>query len=154
VLLASIGSAFWYRDLIMDRVPETEPAFALIGLGPMAATEEEKPMAVPEAPGAGLQLQVSAPAYKTRDGKSVVIIKGFVVNISEKARAVPDMVVKVFNKNKKVLYEKRFAPTSPKLQIKERIAFSTELVDPPSAGTGMLVTFTTLASPKTGGDRP
>jgi predicted Zn finger-like uncharacterized protein len=128
VLLASMGAAVWYRDLIMSRVPQAEMVFAAIGLGP-------------EAAGAGLQLQVSKPDYKTRDGKRVVVIKGFVVNISEKARMVPEMIVKVYDKDRKVLYEKRFAPSSPKLLIKERIAFATDLVDPPAAGTGIEVTF-------------
>ena len=126
--IGSIGSAVWYRDLIMSREPWTEPAFALVGLGP-------------EAAGAGLQLQVSKPYYKTRDGKPVVTIKGFVVNISDKARVVPEMIVKVYDKNKKVLLEKRFLPSSPKLRIRERISFATDLIDPPAAGTGIEVTF-------------
>ena len=135
----SIGAAIWYRDFIMSRVPQTEPIFASIGLGP-------------EAPGAGLQLQVSKPAFTTRDGKRVVTIKGFVVNISEKSRAVPNMIVKVHDKNKKVILEKKFEPSSPKLLIKERIPFSTELVDPPEAGTGIEVTFdpTRIRKPRTG----
>jgi len=128
VFLGSIGAAIWYRDLIMSRIPATEAAFDLIGLGP-------------EAAGAGLQLQVSKPVYKTRDGKSVVTIKGFVVNISDKARVVPEMIVKVYDKNRKVVYEKRVMPSSPKLLIRERIAFAAELVDPPAEGTGIEVTF-------------
>ena len=63
------------------------------------------------------------------------------MNISEKTRVVPEMIVKVYDKNKKVLYEKRFAPSSSKLMIKERIAFATDLIDPPAAGTGIEVTF-------------
>lgn len=128
VFLASIGAAVWWRDLIMERVPATEVAFEFVGLGP-------------EAPGAGLQLQVSEPDYTTRDGKRVVTIKGYVINISEKARVVPEMVVKVYDKDRNVIYEKRFAPSSPKLLIRERIAFATDLVDPPSNGTGIEVTF-------------
>ena len=141
VLFGSIGAAIWYRDLIMSRVPETEIIFAAVGLGP-------------EAAGAGLQLQVSKPDYKTRDGKRVVIIKGFVVNISEKARVVPEMIVKVYDKNKDVLFEKRFAPSSPKLLVKERISFATELIDPPAAGTGIEVTFDPIRPKKPAARHP
>ena len=141
VLLGSAGGAIWFRDLIMSRIPETEVIFSLIGFGP-------------DAPGAGLQLQVSKPAYSTRGGKRVVTIEGFVVNISEKARTVPEMIVKVYDSNKEVILEKRFPPTSPKLLIRERIAFATELVDPPAAGTGIEVTFDTARPGKGAGDRP
>lgn len=128
VFLGSVGAAIWKRDLIMTRVPETEAIFSFVGLGP-------------EAAGAGLQLQVSKPDYRTRGGKRVVTIKGYVVNISDKTRTVPEMIVKVYDKNRNVLYEKRVTPSSPQLQIKERIAFATDLVDPPAAGTGIEVTF-------------
>ena len=128
VFLGSVGAAIWSRDYIMSRAPQTEAVFALFGLGP-------------EAAGAGLQLQVSKPAYTTRDGKRVVTISGYVVNISEKARVVPEMIVKVYDKDKKAIFEKRVTPSSPKLLIKERISFTTDLVDPPAAGTGIEVTF-------------
>jgi hypothetical protein len=125
----------------MSRVPQTEKAFALVGLGP-------------EVAGAGLQLQVSSPDYKTRDGKRVVIIKGFVVNISQRARVVPEMIVKVYDKNKNVLYEKRFAPSSPELLIRESISFATDLIDPPAAGTGIEVTFDPARPDKPAADHP
>jgi len=128
VFLSSVGAAVWYRDLIMSRVPLSEAVFGLVGLGP-------------EAAGVGLQLQVSKPDYTTRDGKRVVTIKGIVVNISEQARVVPEMIVKVYDKNKKVIFEKRFAPSSPKLLVTERISFTTDLIDPPAAATGIEVTF-------------
>ncbi len=141
VFMGSAGAAIWYRDLIMSRVPQAEMVFAFVGLGP-------------EAAGAGLQLQVSIPEYKTRYGKRVVTIKGFVVNISEKARVVPEMIVKVYDRNKKVLYEKRFAPSSPKLLVKERISFTTDLIDPPAAGTGIEVTFDPTRPDKLAADHP
>jgi len=128
VFLGSLGAVYWYRDLIVSQLPQTEAFFTFVGLGP-------------EAAGSGLQLRVSKPAYNTRDGKRVVTIKGFVVNISEKARIVPEMIVKVYDKNRKVILEKRFAPSSPKLLIKERISFATDLIDPPAAGTAIEVTF-------------
>ena len=141
VFLGNIGAAIWYRDLIMSRVPQAEMVFAFVGLGP-------------EAAGVGLQLKVAIPEYKTRDGKRVVTIKGFVVNISEKARVVPEMIVKVYDRNKKVLYEKRFAPSSPKLLVKERISFTTDLIDPPAAGTGIEVTFDPTRPDKLAADHP
>lgn len=112
----------------MTQRPVLEAVFTLVGLGP-------------EAAGAGLQLQVSKPDYTTRNGKRVVTIKGFVVNISEQARVVPEMIVKVYDKDKKVIYENRFAPSSPKLLVRERISFATDLIDPPAAATGIEVTF-------------
>ncbi|MDA1324743.1 MAG: zinc-ribbon domain-containing protein [Proteobacteria bacterium] len=128
VFLSSMGAAVWYRDWIMTQRPVLEAVFTLVGLGP-------------EAAGAGLQLQVSKPDYTTRNGKRVVTIKGFVVNISEQARVVPEMIVKVYDKDKKVIYENRFAPSSPKLLVRERISFATDLIDPPAAATGIEVTF-------------
>ncbi|MDC0033198.1 hypothetical protein OAJ57_01375 [Alphaproteobacteria bacterium] len=122
----------------MSRLPQTETGFSLIGLGP-------------EAVGAGLQLQVSKPTYNTRDGKRVVTIKGFVVNISEKARVVPGLIVKVFDKNKEVIFKKHFSLSTPELLIKQRIWFTTDLIDPPPAATGIEVAFdqTRLDKPAT-----
>ena len=141
VFVGGIGAARYYSQFIMERVPQTEAVFAAIGFGP-------------EAPGAGLQLQVSKPVFTKRAGKTVVTIKGFVVNISDKARVVPEMILKVHDKNKNVILEKRFPPSSPKLLIKERISFSTELVDPPEAATGLDVTFNPVRTSKSATGRP
>lgn len=123
----SIGAAIWYRDFIMSRVPQTEPVFAFVGLGP-------------EAPGFGLQILVSTETA-TRDGKRVLTVKGFVKNISDEARVVPDMIVKLSDKDKNVVLEKKFPPSSPKLLIKEQIPFSTELTNPPETAANVEVTF-------------
>ena len=141
VFFGSLGAVYGYRDLIMSRLPQTGAFFDLIGFGP-------------EAAGVGLQLQVSKPAYTTREGKRVVTISGGVVNISEKARVVPEMIVKAYDKNRKVIFEKRFAPSSPKLLIKERISFATELIDPPAAGTGIEVTFDQKRPAKSAASKP
>jgi hypothetical protein len=128
VLVGSVGSAIWYRDLITSRVPGAEAVFNLVGLGP-------------EPPGAGLQLADVASKISTKDGKRVIGISGFVVNISDKARVVPEMLGLVYDKNGKIIHQWRFAAPSPKLLIKERVPFSTELVDPPEAGARVNVTF-------------
>ena len=141
VFAGSIGAAIWYRDLIMTRLPQSEIVFSTIGLGP-------------EAAGAGLQLQVSAPVYSKRDGKRVVTIKGFVVNISEKPRVVPEMIVNIYDKANNPVFEKRFAPSTPKLLVRERIAFATDLVDPPETGARIEVTFDPKKPPKPVGAHP
>lgn len=128
VLGGAVSGAVWYRDLIVSRVPAAEMVYDLVGLGP-------------EPPGAGLQLADVASKISSRDGKRVISINGFVVNISDKARVVPEMMGLVYDKSGKIIHRWRFAAPSPKLLIKERAPFSTELVDPPEQGARVNVTF-------------
>ena len=128
VLGGTVTAAILYRDLIMARVPGAEMVYDLAGLGP-------------EPPGAGLQLADVASKVSSRDGKRVISISGFVVNISEKSRVVPEMLGLVYDSKGKIIHQWRFAAPSPKLLIKERVPFSTELVDPPANGARVNVTF-------------
>lgn len=137
----AISAAVWYRDLIMARVPATETMYDLVGLGP-------------EPPGAGLQLADVASKISTKDDKRVISISGFVVNISDKARVVPEMLGLVYDKNGKIIHQWRFAAPSPKLLIKERVPFSTELVDPPENGARVNVTFDSTRPKKNMGATP
>ena len=128
VLGGAVTATILFRDLIMSRVPASEMVYHLVGLGP-------------EPPGAGLQLAEVASKVSSKDGKRVISISGFVVNISEKARVVPEMLGLVYDKDGKIIHQWRFAAPSPKLLIKERAPFSTELVDPPANGARVNVTF-------------
>ena len=128
VFAGAVAAAAWQRDLIMVRVPASEYVYDLVGLGP-------------EPPGAGLQLLDVSPKMTTRDGKRVVTISGYIVNISDTSRVVPPMVGIVYDRNEKEIYRWRFPAPSPKLLIRERMPFSTELVDPPENGTRVNVTF-------------
>lgn len=128
VLGGTITATVLYRDFIMSRLPASEMVYNLVGLGP-------------EPPGAGLQLAEVASKVGSKDGKRVISISGFVVNISDKARVVPEMIGLVYDKGGKVIHQWRFAAPSPKLLIKERVPFSTELVDPPANGARVNVTF-------------
>lgn len=130
VFFGALGAAVWQRELIMTRVPATELVFDLMGLGP-------------DPPGAGLQLLDVSSKATTRDGKRVISISGFVANISETARVVPEMIGILYDRQGKVIHRWRFTAPSPKLLINERVPFSTELVDPPDAGARVDVTFDT-----------
>lgn len=141
VLLGAVGATIWQRDLIMERVPATELLFDLVGLGP-------------EPPGAGLQLLDVSSKATTRDGKRVISISGFVANISDTARVVPEMIGIVYDKQGKIIHKWRFSAPSPKLLIKERVPFSTELVDPPPGSARVNVTFDTTRHHGNSGDHP
>jgi len=130
VFLGAVGAAVWQRDLIMERAPAAELVFDLLGLGP-------------DPPGAGLQLLEVSSKATTRDGKRVIAISGFVANISDTARVVPAMVGILYDGQGRIIHQWRFSAPSPKLLIKERAPFSTELVDPPASGVRVNVTFDT-----------
>lgn len=136
VFAGALAAAAWQRDLIMARVPATGQVYDLVGLGP-------------EPPGAGLQLFDVSPAVTRRDGQRVITISGFVVNISDRARVVPPMVGIVYDKSEKEIYRWRFSAPSPKLLVRERVPFSTEIVNPPEAAARVNVTFDT--APAAGG---
>jgi predicted Zn finger-like uncharacterized protein len=130
VFIGAIAAVIWQRDLIMERLPATELVFDMAGLGP-------------DPPGAGLQLLDVSSKATTRDGRRVISISGFVVNISETARVVPEMIGILYDKQGAAIHKWRFSAPSPKLLIDERAPFSTELVDPPAAGVRVNVTFDT-----------
>jgi predicted Zn finger-like uncharacterized protein len=130
VFIGAVGATIWQRDLIMERLPATRLVFDLVGLGP-------------DPPGAGLQLLDVSSKAATRDGKRVISISGFVANISGTARDVPEMVGLLYDGKGKIIHQWRFSAPSPRLLIKERVPFSTELVDPPTDGARVNVTFDT-----------
>ncbi len=129
VIFGSVGSAVWKRDFIMTRVPETTEIFSAFGL-------------ISEPPGYGLQIQeISQILQRTEGGKIVIKIKGFVVNISDKTRIVPDLVIKIYDKNHNVVMRKNFAPSALSIFPKERNSFIADLVDPPPQMKQLNITF-------------
>lgn len=139
VFAGAVAAAAWQRDLIMARLPASEHVYDLVGLGP-------------EPPGTGLQLFDVSPTVTRRDGKRVITISGYIVNISDGARVVPPMVGIVYDRNENEIYRWRFSAPSPKLLIRERVPFSTEIVDPPEDAARVNVTFDTGRS--AGGGSP
>lgn len=137
VFAGAVAAAAWQRDLIMARLPAAEHVYDLVGLGP-------------EPPGVGLQLFDVSPAVTRREGRRVITITGYIVNISDRARVVPRMVGIVYDGSEKEIHRWRFSASSPKLLIGERIPFSTEIVDPPEAAARVNVTFETVG-PAVGG---
>jgi hypothetical protein len=130
VIVGFLGAAVWYRDMVMLRLPVTTAAYDLIGLGP-------------EVPGAGLILQNQRFTASTRDKKKVLRIEGDIVNQSGKSKTVPPMLGIVKDKTGKELSRWSFPAPIPKLLDRERVPFTTELIDPPPGAHEIEITFDT-----------
>ena len=138
ILVGTVGASVWNRDFIMTRLPASEYVYNLVGLGL-------------EPPGAGLQLLDVQQNVMTRDGKRVVKISGFIVNISDRTRPVPQLVAVIYDRPTQgaEIMRQKFPPPLPKLLIKERVPFVAELVDPPEMARRIKVTFDTTKPSRT-----
>ena len=142
VIFGSVGSAVWKRDFIMTRVPETAEIFSAFGL-------------VSEPPGYGLQVQeISQNLKRTEDGKTVIKIKGFVVYISDKTRIVPDLVIRIYDKDHNVVMREKFAPSALRILPRERISFIADMVDPPPQRNQLNITFDHILKSNLGTNMP
>lgn len=130
VIVGFSGAAIWQRDLVMSRLPVTIAGYDLIGLGP-------------EIPGAGLSLQNQRFTTSTRDEKRILRIEGEIVNQSGAPKTVPVMLGIVKDKDGKELSRWSFAAPVPKLLDRERVPFTTELVEPPPGAYEIEITFDT-----------
>lgn len=135
VLLVGIGGgAYWYRDLIMAKLPATEALYAAVGLGP-------------ESPFAGLDLiDVAWKQEETEGGAKILRITGKVVNKSTAPRDVPQLSGVLYDGKNKELYRWTFKAPEPRLLPREDVLFKTQVTNPDTKAARLTIQF---SDPKT-----
>lgn len=76
--------------------------------------------------GQGLQLHIVRPERQMRDGASVIVVKGVMVNVSDKPRPVPALQARLRGQNDETLHQWIFAPDADEVPAGRSIAFETE----------------------------
>lgn len=126
VFVAAICTgALLARNEIMALVPGTEPIYEQLGLK--------------AAVGEGLDLRDVTSVRRTVDGENALVIKGVIVNVSSRPRAVPRLRASLTDSQGKELTNWVFASDSDDLPPGGLTTFETRTVNPPGAGELHLV---------------
>ncbi len=132
VLLAVVGvgagGAVWERDAVIRAGPPSARLYALVGL------------AVPQP---GDVRKVTAQARRDEEnGVPRLVIEGEVANISPEAQSVPKLKVELTDAGNRVVQSWSFDVSTERLLPGASVPFTTSVVRPSDAATGMSVTFT------------
>ena len=127
VILAMVGMVVFSKPL-MQAQPRLRPIYA--GLG----------FATPQ-PGEGLRLVELASTRIVQDGVPVLVIDGFVENISTNQRQVPPLKGALRDSADRELQSWVFNVQNPSLRPGDRVAFRTEVRQPSAAATDLSITF-------------
>ncbi len=127
LLIVVLGGGFFARGMIMDMVPAAMGIYEMIGLG--------------EKPGAGLAIQKITPSRETQGGKSVLVIKATIANISDKERPVPLIEIVLKDGKEKAIKTLTAAPLRNRLPARKKMRFSYTVTDPPPLARNFEIGF-------------
>ncbi|MBI2235728.1 MAG: zinc-ribbon domain-containing protein [Magnetospirillum sp.] len=123
------GAAFYFQDKLVEAVPEAGEILSQAGL------RREKP-------GAGLQLRsAGTPERFVHNETEVLIVRGVIANITDRARPVPTMKLVLVNKDKQVVQEKVTQPPVTALEPQGTASFKIMLERPDPNAVEVNVVF-------------
>lgn len=123
------GGAFYFQDKVIELVPEFGEVLGHAGL------RREKP-------GAGLQLRsAGTPERFVHNDTEVLIVRGIIANVSERARQVPTMKLVLLDKDKKTVQEKMSQPPVTALDPQGTASFKIMLERPDPNAVEVNVVF-------------
>lgn len=130
-LMIVLGAAFMFRVNVVRLWPNTASAYAAVGM---------------KVNRFGLEVHDLSASRQLRAGSSVLVVSGNVVNISSKPQTVPPLQAVLRDvKSGKPAFTWIVQPDQAQLPAQEKLAFSSELRDPPPDGLALEVTFTDAA---------
>ena len=121
------GGAVWERDAVIRAWPPSARLYALFWLA---------------APQPADVLKVTAQARRDEEnGVPRLVIEGVVANISPEAQSVPKLKVELTDAGNRVVQSWSFDVSTERLLLGASVPFTTSVVRPSDAATGMSVTF-------------
>jgi len=133
IVVGGLGAAVFWRDIVMDQVPETKAVYAFLGFD------------LPP-PGDGLRLNGVSSSRITVDGAPALVIEGKVTNTTSGRRAVPPMRGSLRDAKDQELQAWTFNAVDSKLDAGETTTFKTEIKQPSPAATGLSINFVAPAT--------
>ncbi len=128
LLLSLVGVGVFMRGMVSEYVPGAAALYEMIGLGG-------------EALGDGLAIRDPKGNRESIGGKDVLVVRGVIANVSEKARPVPMIKLMLLDLDGKAVQSTETAPLKTELNAGEQIGFRIELKDPSALARSLKVTF-------------
>jgi len=134
LILGSIGAAVFLRNTIIDTFPSAEGFYSMVGL-------EDDSL------GGGLSINDVKSTRESIGGKDVLVVRGDVVNVSERPRPVPMLELRLSDTDGKVVQSAKSAPLKNELIAGDKIAFEIQLENPSALARRLEVTFIEREAP-------
>jgi predicted Zn finger-like uncharacterized protein len=138
LLIALLGTAYFYRVQIVEKNPDLAGIYEAIGLGVNVV---------------GLELSNLQSMRQLSEGKEVLVVSAQIVGQLPDPVAVPPVLVSLLNAQGHVVYEWSVAPRIRDLMAGERATFDTRLPLPPGDAVRVRLSFAGGRSPGNGVDQ-
>ncbi|ARJ68142.1 hypothetical protein WV31_12285 [Magnetospirillum sp. ME-1] len=137
LILGGLGGAgYYFQDHLVEAVPE---AGELLG---QAGLRREKP-------GAGLELRkAGTPERFVHNDTDVLVVRGIIANVTDRARPVPTMKLVLMDRNKQAVQEKLSQPPVTELASQGTVSFKIMLERPDPNAVEVVVVFVDAAEGK------
>lgn len=134
LILGAIGAAVFLRDTIISTFPSVEGAYSVVGL-------EDDSL------GAGLSINDVKSARESIGGKDVLVVRGDVVNVSERNRNIPMLELRLADTDGQTVQSAQSAPLKNELIAGDKISFEIQLENPSALARKLEVTFVERPAP-------
>lgn len=134
LLLSSVGAVIFLRDTIIQTFPSAEGLYSMVGL-------EDDSL------GGGLSINDVKSTRESIGGKDVLVVRGDVVNVSERPRSVPMLELRLSDTEGQVVQSAKSAPLKNELIAGDKISFEIQLENPSALARRLEVTFIEREAP-------
>lgn len=134
LILGGIGAAVFLRDAIISTFPSAEGIYSVVGL-------EDDSL------GAGLSINDVKSSRESIGGKDVLVVRGDVVNVSERSRNIPMLELRLADTEGETVQSAQSAPLKNELIAGDKISFEIQLENPSALARKLEVTFVERTAP-------
>lgn len=128
LILGSVGAALFLKNTIISTFPSAEGIYSTIGL-------EDDSL------GAGLSINDVKSTRESIGGKDVLVVRGDVVNVSERIRNIPILELRLADTEGNTVQSAQSAPLKNEIVAGDKISFEIQLENPSSLARKLEVTF-------------
>ncbi len=128
IFVGLIAAAIFLKDTVIEFVPAAEGVYSMIGLGD-------------DALGAGLSINDVKSTRESISGKDVLVVRGVIVNVSDRERPVPMLELRLSDLDGKLVQSANTAPLKKQLTAGDQIGFKIQVEDPSPLARRLEVTF-------------
>lgn len=128
IFIGVIVAAIFLKDMVIEFVPAAEGVYSMIGLGD-------------DALGAGLSINDVKSTRESIAGKDVLVVRGVIVNVSDRERPVPMLELRLSDLDGKLVQSANTAPLKKQLTAGDQIGFKIQVEDPSPLARRLEVTF-------------
>ena len=128
-VIAFIVGGLFGRDMIIEAWPPAKGLYEAIGMGDPPLSELLAIDGITPEPG------------RDSDGKSILTIKGVIINISGDLQVLPKLEGALLDAKRKPVFEWTFEAPKSELKPGEKVEFSTIVPEPPATAQGLKIGF-------------